>query len=131
MVKGISILIIGFVVGVGSTWFWFHLSGSSYTLSAENLRRVLNYTNVEILKENFQCEGAGETVGDVISDIISCGASRLVNPINSSCNEGKCAYVVSNCYPWQSDSCGLIMLSFVLENNKEIDPHSFKCLEVP
>jgi hypothetical protein len=122
----------GIVLGVVITWHHFH--DTEIDLGHENIsyEKVMDLSGQHILEENFSCENyVGRSVGEVFSYILELNNSRYMNTLSRSCFGDKCSISASTCRPWQSDSCGSVILYFELISGSKIDPTSFKCIQMP
>lgn len=134
--KYILFLFVGLFIGATVMWV---TSYSKITNSNEQpsepsiqLSDVLSFSRVAIIAENNACEGIVKPeVGDVIASIFEANSLYKRNMMSYGCGDDQCVLSVTNCMPWQSADCGSRMLFFRINNQKEIDATSFKCIDMP
>ncbi len=126
------ILFVGILIGSSYVWISSYSDTSGNYENTIELEKVLKYSNTQIKDNNFSCEGeTGRTVGAVIGSIYDINNHNIRNMVSLSCFNNTCVVSISNCKPWQSQECGSRHLTFEIDNEKEIDSTTFKCIDVP
>ena len=92
----------------------------------------MEYSEVEIREGNYLCEGKRErSVGSVLGNILDWNLNNNRNMVFLNCFELTCSVGISSCKPWQETECGSYFLEFEVDNERNINHESFKCIEVP
>ncbi|RKF17972.1 hypothetical protein DBZ36_12045 [Alginatibacterium sediminis] len=86
----------------------------------------------EISEDNYSC-GLYEqqTVGSVLSDMLSSSIAHKLNPLSAGCFETTCSLSVSYCRPWQTQECNQTFLIYQRDQNDDAILGSFKCIDLP
>ena len=138
-------VIIGVQVGVliGGLAVWagtYSNSNDLITASAqpisEQLALLQCYSHMPIQAEYFNCSdihltGLKPTVGDVLASIMSSNLTSVRNRQSFECIDNVCSLSVTDCKPWQSSECSTRFLKYEIDQNQQIKPDSFNCIDVP
>lgn len=125
-------LSIGIALGVGGYFWAIHTKVDFDKDRTQLIEQVLTYSNTVITEENDSCEGPkGKRVGHVVASIFGLGHAYTVNPISAGCGDSVCTITLNHCKPWQDAECSSRILRFDQNNNGDIDPSSFICLDLP
>lgn len=126
------LIVLGALIGSTLVWVDFHSNKNQNLFSSKNIENILQFSNTNISKENYNCEGDyGRSVGAVFGSIVSFGSMHKVNMLSYGCVNSVCSFSVSNCKPWQNDSCGSRLLVYGIDSIGNIDESSFKCIDMP
>ncbi len=128
----IVFLWIGICIGGGGFWLSSHIALRDVGNNKIKFEKLLKYSKFKINKDRFHCEGnIDRDVSAVIGSIFDSNDLNVRNKVSFECSEKECTLMISNCKPWQSDSCGSRFLRFELNDQNEIDPSTFECIDVP
>ncbi|HDY7997967.1 TPA: hypothetical protein ACGUON_004565 [Vibrio vulnificus] len=135
-VKKLLIYLVFFVVGVTFgvllTYVHFYENLQQGSDTHELMERVLEYSNVPISADNYACEGKPlRTVGSVVASLLEFNKINKVNTLTYGCFSDSCTISVSSCQPWRDSECSSRFLKFNIENNNEINPDTFSCIDMP
>ena len=126
------LLSVGLFIGAAVTWFSSYSSVTTLSDPVIKFGDVLSHSHVVITDENNACEGIIKpSVGEVVGSIFEANNLYKRNMTSYGCSEEQCVLSVTNCMPWQSTDCGSRMLFFRINEHKEIDVTSFKCIDMP
>ncbi len=136
MLKRLLIYLVFFVVGVTFgvllTYVHFYENLQHGSDTHELMERVLEYSNVPISADNYACEGTPlRTVGSVVASLLEFNKINKVNMLTYRCFSDSCTISVSSCQPWRDSECSSRFLKFNIENNNEINPDTFSCIDMP
>lgn len=138
-------VVIGVQVGVltGGLAVWAGSYSDSSDLIVERAEPVSEqlallqcYSHMPIQTENFNCSdihliGLKPTVGDVLASMMSSNLTSVRNRQSFECIDNVCSLSISDCKPWQSSECSTRVLKYEIDQDQQIKPDSFHCIDVP
>ncbi len=128
----ISILFLGIAIGWLCSWVYSYFPSHNESNLDVNLDDIFKFSNTIIESHNYSCEGDdNRIVGAVLGSIFQSNIDNTRNTVSLDCFENKCGLIFNYCKPWQSQECGSRILRFDLNNDDEIIPESFVCIDLP
>ena len=128
----ILLITIGLVIGGGISWVYSYYPERPYVKDKISIEDILRYSNTTIAENNFSCEGDTKlNVGAVTASIIELNNLNKRNSLTFGCYQNICTLMVSNCLPWKSQECGNRILKLETNEEDQILPSTFSCIDVP
>ncbi|MCD8522134.1 MAG: hypothetical protein LRY66_17195 [Saccharospirillaceae bacterium] len=126
------IFLLGAAAGFSAAWIFSYRAEPPLAEQQPLLESVMRYANTEIAAENDACEGSPvTTVGAVIASLLAMNNTTSRNRLTYGCYNEVCTLSVSSCKPWQDQECSTRFLKFERDNQQQILPASFSCLDMP
>ncbi|MGI5308581.1 hypothetical protein [Rheinheimera sp. WS51] len=132
--KLVYLATLALCIGLGIAIEWIHSYHETQDKSdkSQMLEKVLTHANIQILEENYSCDGKPvQTVGAVIASIIEFNSSHSKNMVSYGCYNETCTISYTDCKPWQSSECSSRFLKFQLNETGNIKKNSFSCFDMP
>ena len=128
----LMLLLIGLSVGWGASWVSSYFETNNEVDLNIELEKIFKYSTTGIKEEADSCEGLKHrTVGSVLGSIFGSNMERPKNSVSLLCYEQECGLIYNDCKPWQTQECGSRILRFGLNEDMEIDPSTFACVDMP